>query len=162
VIDGILLLVPRRASPRLSAAAPRPLLNESGRALHRLREFIVAFTGVVFLSTAVLASNVATQFDAFGLDWMSKLAARQAYNATHIKWDATAEGVTGEYIAYTPEHVCTLKNVTKAPIGKVSYVEILYQKRGSTIPEAEQSTAQVIDTTEVTEIFGYIRGKWAP
>jgi hypothetical protein len=69
--------------------------------------------------------------------------------------------VTGEYIGYTPEHVCTLKNVTNAPIGKVIYVEIVYQKGGSTIPEAEKSTARVIGTTEVTEIFGYIRGKWA-
>lgn len=122
---------------------------------------MMAFTCVVLLSTTVLASNVATQFDAFCLDWMSKLAARQAYNAMHIRWETTADGVTGEYIGYTPEHVCTLKNVTtKAPIGKISYLEIVLQKSGGTIMEAEKSDARVIDSTEVTEIFGYIRGKW--
>lgn len=122
--------------------------------------FLVAFTCAVLWSGTALAGDVATQFSAFCEEWMGKLAAREQHNVANIKWDAKPDGVKGEYVGYTQEHTCTLKDASKVPIGKIIYREIVYQKRGGTIPEAERSAAQPVETTEVTEIFRYAGGKW--
>jgi hypothetical protein len=122
--------------------------------------FLVAVCGAVLWSTAAIAGDVASQFDSFCLEWMGKLAARQEHNIAHIKWDAKPDGVKGEYVGYTTEHTCTLKNETQVPIGKIIYREIVFQKSGGTISEAEKSAPQAIETTEVTEIFRYAGGKW--
>jgi hypothetical protein len=120
----------------------------------------VSLCCLLLWSTAAMAGDVATQFDAFCTEWMGKLAAREQHNVTHIKWDAKPNGVKGEYVGYTTEHTCTLKNASKVPIGKIIYREIVYQKSGGSVPEAEKSPAQPIETTEVTEIFRYAGGKW--
>jgi len=122
--------------------------------------FLIALCCAVLWSTAAMAGDVASQFDSFCTEWMGKLAARQEHNITHIKWDTKPDGVKGEYVGYTKEHTCTLKNETQVPIGKIVYREIVFQKAGSSIPEAEKSEAQAIETTEVTEIFRYAGGKW--
>lgn len=122
--------------------------------------FLVSLCCVVLLSSAAAAGDVASQFTAFCEEWMGKLAARERHNVSHIKWDTKPEGVQGEYVGYTEEHTCTLKDGAKVPVGKIIYREIVYQKRGGTVPEAEKSTAQPIETTEVTEIFRYSGGKW--
>jgi len=122
--------------------------------------FLVALCCAVLWSTAAVAGDVASQFDSFCVEWMGKLAARQEHNITHIKWDTKPEGVKGEYVGYTTEHTCTLKNETQVPIGKIIYREMVYQKAGGSIPEAEKSEARAIETTEVTEIFRYAAGKW--
>ena len=122
--------------------------------------FLVTLCCAVLWSTVAMAGDVASQFDSFCTEWMSKLAARQEHNIAHIKWDTKPDGVKGEYVGYTTEHTCTLKNETQVPIGKIVYREIDFQKSGGTIPEAEKSTAQAIETTEVTEIFRYASGKW--
>jgi hypothetical protein len=121
---------------------------------------LVAMCCAVLFNTAALAEDVAKAFDVFCEEWMGKLAARERHNVTHIKWDARPEGVKGEYVGYTREHTCTLKAVTKVPVGKIIYREVRYEKRGDSIPEAEQSPAQPVETTEVTEIFRYSAGKW--
>ena len=122
--------------------------------------FLVALCCAVLWSSAAMAGDVASQFTAFCEEWMGKLAAREQHNVTHIKWDTKPDGVQGEYVAYTKEHTCTLKDTSQVPIGKIIYREIVYQKHGGTIPEAEKSEAQAIETTEVTEIFRYAAGKW--
>ena len=122
--------------------------------------FLVSLCCVVLWSSTALAGDVASQFTVFCEEWMGKLAARQEHNVTHIKWDAKPDGVKGEYVGYTHEHTCTLKDGAQVPIGKIIYREIVWQKHGGTIPEAEKSEAQAIETTEVTEIFRYAAGKW--
>jgi len=122
--------------------------------------FLLAFTCAVLWSTTAMAGDVASQFTAFCEEWMGKLAAREQHNVANIKWDSKPDGVKGEYVGYTAEHTCTLKNETKVPIGKIIYREIVYQKSGGSVPEAEKSAAQAIETTEVTEIFRYAGGKW--
>ena len=122
--------------------------------------FLIVLCCAALWSTAAMAGDVASQFDSFCLEWMGKLAARQEHNIAHIKWDTKPDGVKGEYVGYTTEHTCTLKNETQVPIGKIIYREIVFQKAGGSIPEAEKSEAQAIETTEVTEIFRYAGGKW--
>ena len=104
---------------------------------------------------------VASAFEGFCIEWMHKLEAREQANVTHIKWETGADGVHGEYIGYTQEHTCTMKSGTgNVPVGKIIYREIRYEKRGSSVKEAEGSAAHPVETTEVTEIFRYEKGKW--
>ena len=121
---------------------------------------LVSLCCVVLFSTAALAEDATAAFTSFCEEWMGKLAAREQHNVTHIKWDAQPGAVKGEYVGYTHEHTCTVKNATQVPIGKIIYREIVYRKRGGTIPEAEKSPAEAIEATEVTEIFRYSGGKW--
>ncbi len=121
---------------------------------------LVSLGCLVLFSTAALAEDATAAFNSFCEEWMGKLAAREQHNVTHIKWDANSAGVKGEYVGYTREHTCTVKNATQVPIGKIIYREIVYQKHGGSIPEAEKSPAEPIEATEVTEIFRYSAGKW--
>ena len=54
--------------------------------------FLASLCCVVLWSTAAMAGDVAGQFNAFCEEWMGKLAARQAHNVTHIKWDTKQIG----------------------------------------------------------------------
>jgi hypothetical protein len=123
----------------------------------------VAACVLLALGPAVQAQDdkVASAFEGFCTEWMHKLEAREAANVTHIKWESDGDGVHGAYVGYTREHTCTMKNGTGAvPVGKIIYREIRYEKRGSTVDEAEHSPAHPVETTEVTEIFRYDKGKW--
>jgi len=121
---------------------------------------LVSVCCLVLLGASALAEDPASAFNHFCEEWMGKLAAREEHNVTHIKWDTKSEGVKGEYVGYTKEHTCTTKNASAVPIGKIIYREVRYQKQGGSIPEAEKSSARPIETTEVTEIFRYAKGKW--
>lgn len=120
---------------------------------------LISLCGVLLLSSAAHAEDPARAFTHFCEEWMGKLAAREAHNVTHIKWDTKAGAVSGEYVGYTKEHTCTMKNGNSVPVGKIIYREVLYQKQGGSIAEAQKSTAKAIETTEVTEIFRYSKGK---
>ena len=104
---------------------------------------------------------VETQFKAFCEEWMGKLAARERDNVTNIQWETRADGVIGGYTAYSTEHTCVMKDGTgDVPVGKITYREYRYEKRGTSIPEAKASPPHPVETTEVTEIFRYSEGKW--
>ena len=120
----------------------------------------VSLCCVVLFSTAALAEDATAAFTSFCEEWMGKLAAREVHNVANIKWDAKPGAVKGEYVGYTKEHTCTVKEASKVPIGKIIYREIVYQKHGGSIPEAEKSPAEATEVTEVTEIFRYSAGKW--
>ena len=110
------------------------------------------------------ASNATAQDPAAALPdfcdlWMQKLAARERDNITHIKWEHTAGGVEGTYVAYEQEHTCMMAD-SKEPVGKIHYRELTYKKQGTTIAEAERSTPQVLEVYETTELFRFVGGKW--
>ena len=116
---------------------------------------------LMLLGSAALAQDAAGAFPGFCEEWMHKLEVREQNNVSHIKWESNGDGVSGEYIAYTHEHTCAVKDGTgSVPVGEIVYREIRYEKRGGTQVEAEQSTARPVETTEVTEIFRYDKGKW--
>jgi hypothetical protein len=98
-------------------------------------------------------------FQAFCDEWMQKLRARELYNLAHIQWETSAEGTRGTYVGYSEDHTCTL-TTGRPPIGKISYRETHYEKRGQTISEAEQSPPQPIEIFDTSELFTYINGKW--
>jgi hypothetical protein len=106
-------------------------------------------------------NDAASAFPKFCEEWMEKLDARERANVSHIKWEQRADGVLGTYVGYSREHTCELKEGTHStPVGTITYRELRYEKRGNTQAEAEHSVANPIETTEVTEIFRYDKGKW--
>jgi hypothetical protein len=121
-------------------------------------------TSSMLLTVAVRAESteaVESKFKVFCEEWMGKLAARERDNVQNIKWDTRADGVFGSYTAYSHEHTCVMKSGTNSvPVGTITYLEYLYEKRGSSIPEAKSSPPHPVETTEVTEIFRYSAGKW--
>jgi hypothetical protein len=115
----------------------------------------------VALCAPARAEDPAGAFKGFCEEWMHKLEVREHDNVSHIKWEVTQDGVQGDYVGYTHEHTCLTKNGTQSvPVGKITYREIKYEKRGTTIAEAESNPPKAVEVTEVTEIFRYAKGKW--
>lgn len=104
--------------------------------------------------------EVAQEFQTFCQEWMEKLEARERDNIKNIKWNTTSEGVQGEYVGYTREHTCIVKDEYKEPVGEVIYQEVRYERRGATIAEAGKNPPRPLETIAVTEIFRYENGKW--
>jgi hypothetical protein len=104
--------------------------------------------------------EVAQAFQTFCQEWMQKLEARERDNIKNIKWNTTSEGVQGEYVAYSQEHTCVVKDEYQQPVGEITYQEVRYERRGATIAEAENNPPRPLEVTAVTEIFRYEKGKW--
>ena len=116
---------------------------------------------VWLLAGMAAAEDPAATFQGFCDEWMQSLLARQSDSLSHIQWETDAGGVRGDYVGYKPGHTCITKTGTEsAPVGKIIYREVRYEKQGGTVAEAEQSPAKAVETTEVTEIFRYAGGKW--
>jgi hypothetical protein len=124
-------------------------------------KWFVSASLVMALCGVARADDVADAFAGFCQEWMQKLAAREQYNIANIRWETDLQGVEGTYIGYTRDHTCTMKIGSKdVPVGKITYREIRFAKRGDSIGEAESNPAQPLETTEITEIFRYAAGKW--
>lgn len=131
---------PKKAAPKKASASAKKA--EQGKALQE---------------------KAAGAFNAFCAEWMNKLAARERDNKKLIKWQTGASGTQGEYIGYSPEHTCQIKDQTdpnSVPIGTITYRELRYQQSGASQPEAQSSEPRVIEIVEVIEIFRFTNGKW--
>jgi hypothetical protein len=106
------------------------------------------------------SEQIVAAFQTFCQEWMQKLAVREHDNIANIKWHTGPDGVQGEYVGYTQDHTCVVKNEDKDPVGKIAYQEVRYEKRGATIAEAEKNLPHPLETTAVTELFRYEGGKW--
>jgi len=106
--------------------------------------------------------EVGESFKVFCGVWMGKLVERERFNKTQIKWRPAAAGVEGEYIGYSSEHNCELRPPTPSgvPIGRLTYREMIYRKRGDSADAASASEPEVVEVTEITEIFRREKGKW--
>jgi hypothetical protein len=123
--------------------------------------FLVSCCLLGVLCMPAVAEDPASAFNGFCEEWMQKLAAREHDNVNHIQWQSSGSEVQGDYVGYTQEHTCQTKNGTgSVPVGKINYREVRYEKRGSSVAEAETSPARAVEVTEVTEIFRYAKGKW--
>jgi hypothetical protein len=104
--------------------------------------------------------EVQQAFEVFCQDWMQKLAVREHDNIAHIQWNTKPEGVEGEYVGYNQDHTCVVKDGSIAPVGKIAYQEVRYEKQGKTVEEAKESPARPLEVTAVTEIFRHDGVKW--
>jgi hypothetical protein len=110
-----------------------------------------------------IGEKAAGAFQAFCQEWMQKLAVRERDNKAKINWQNGAEGTRGEYVGYSQEHTCQMREYTNpesVPVGIIVYREYRYQQAGATSEEAMQSEPRTVEATEVTEIFRYSAGKW--
>lgn len=104
---------------------------------------------------------VSQSFRTFCREWMDKLAERERRNEGLIEWQAGENFVLGSYVGYTRDHTCIVDSAqSNAPVGKISYLEIKYEKRGATQGDAQIDRPHPVETTEVTEFFRYGDGNW--
>ncbi len=129
-----------------------------------MKSRLLAITLLLLSASPALAEDAAAAFGKFCEEWMQKLEARERRNTTIIKWEDKGTTVLGSYVGYSKQHTCELKenkeNKPPVPVGKITYLEVRYEKAGATQEEAERSQARPVETTEVTEIFRYAKGVW--
>lgn len=129
-----------------------------------MKSRLSAIALLLILVSPAVAQDAATAFGTFCEEWMQKLEAREKRNTSLIKWEDKPDSVLGSYVGYSKQHTCELKenkqNKPPVPIGKITYLEVRYEKSGANKDEAERSQARPVETTEVTEIFRYAKGVW--
>ncbi|HZR83079.1 MAG TPA: hypothetical protein VFD92_18435 [Candidatus Binatia bacterium] len=107
--------------------------------------------------------HIKATFDDFCKSWVDKLRERERYNITKIKWETAPDGaVVGEYVGYDTNNVGpqTVGNVDTTPIGKLVYLELRLRRTGKSKEEALAHDPEIVERTEVTEIFRFERGAW--
>ena len=108
--------------------------------------------------------QIAEQLKAFCVKWMGFLATRERDNLKAVKWDRQpgGGGVSGHYTGYSKEYDCNMKERSSngTPVATIVYKELVYEKSGASQAEAEAATPNVVDATEVTEIFRYSKDQW--
>lgn len=110
---------------------------------------------------AASKEQLTTSFHEFCESWKNKLAEREARNLTLIEWDKGQNWVQGTYTGFAPDHTCLVDDTNPSmAIGKMTYREVKWEKRGTTIEDAQERPSHPIETTEVTEIFRYEKGQW--
>jgi hypothetical protein len=101
-------------------------------------------------------------FKTFCDGWMIKLRERERNNIAHIEWKPGDRGVVGEYVGYDTENI-TIPDITnpdKQPIGRVVYMELKLRLSGTSDVDALAQKPEIIERTEVTELFRYDHGNW--
>ncbi|MCX8071419.1 MAG: hypothetical protein N3C12_03050 [Candidatus Binatia bacterium] len=127
----------------------------------RVFVWLALFLAIGLLGRPAVAQPAKDSFPQFCEEWMQKLAERERRNRSQIAWQEEQGEVRGTYVGYSNQHQCVYKESSDAtPVGKITYLEVRYEKRGATREEAERNPPRAIETTEVTEIFRYAKGKW--
>jgi hypothetical protein len=114
-------------------------------------------------ATTSKAEELKTKFKTFIDTWMEKLEARERHNIAHIEWKPGERGVVGEYVGYdtTTFEVADIRNAdSSSPIGRVVYMELKLRLSGASEVDALAQTPEIVERTEVTELFRYERGSW--
>ncbi|MGH7785869.1 MAG: hypothetical protein ACRERC_03325, partial [Candidatus Binatia bacterium] len=106
--------------------------------------------------------KIHSQLKAFCIKWMGFLEKRESDNRKAAKFAPRAEGVGAQYIGYSKEYDCIMKDRSSngTPVATIVYRELVYEQVGASQAEAQQSTPTVVDMTEVTEIFRHAKGDW--
>lgn len=107
--------------------------------------------------------NEAVQkFETFCGSWLAKLRERERHNRKKIEWRREASGVVGEYVGYDTKtyRVLPPANVQQIPVGKLVYMELRLRISGDSESAALSREPEIIERTEVTELFRYDRGAW--
>jgi hypothetical protein len=101
-------------------------------------------------------------FGPFCEAWMRQLADREVRNLRNIRWQQRGSEVEGVYIGYGGDHTCHVKTSqpTGVPVGKLVYREFRYRKHGANGGAASASGSEVVDVTEITEIFRWAGSEW--
>jgi len=106
--------------------------------------------------------ELTTKFKTFCDSWMEKLRERERNNIAHIEWKPGDRGVVGEYVGYdtTNIEIPAITNPDKQPIGRVVYMELKLRLTGTNDVDALAQKPEIVERTEVTELFRFERGNW--
>jgi hypothetical protein len=108
-------------------------------------------------------AKVADDLDAFCKKWMGFLAVREYDNRAKVAWKPAGDGVEAEFVGYGTDYICAMKenpDPKAVPVATIKYREFLYRQRGSSAEDAKVTAPDVLEATEVTEIFRYAKGEW--
>lgn len=106
--------------------------------------------------------KIAEDLKVFCKKWMGFLETRERDNKRGVKWQTAAEGVKGQYVGYSIDYDCSLKERSSngTPVATIVYREYLYEASGPSQDAALSAKPSVVEATEVTEIFRYTKGQW--
>ncbi len=123
----------------------------------------VLCSGPQHVSASEYQQKLARSFNRFCSLWMAKLDQREQRNQKIAKPAQNGRGVILEYTAYTDSPVsCEVKPVglSGAMVGRIVYHELLVRKHGATAAQAQRSEEDVVERTEVMEIFRFDGRAW--
>jgi hypothetical protein len=117
---------------------------------------------VVPHSASAADQKIAADLTAFCKKWMGFLATRERDNKKGVKWQPHPDGVKGQYVGYSTDYDCTMKERSSngTPVATIVYREYVYEAVGATQDAALAAAPTQVDATEVTEIFRYTKGEW--
>lgn len=153
------LIVGLAAAATAEAAAP----TEVAEASSAEPVPVAAASSKAVIAPAGADPQLVKKLDGFCKKWMGFLVVREVDNKAKVAWNPAGTGVEGQYVGYGSEYSCTLKHngdPKKVPVAILKYREYLYRRRGSSGEDAMLTAPDVLEVTEVTEIFRYMKGKW--
>jgi hypothetical protein len=103
----------------------------------------------------------AAKFPSFCHEWQRMLRDRESNNLSHLTWQTQGGVETTTYTGYGEVDNCeTKESVEGVPIGKISYMETIYNLTGKTPEEARHTPPKMIHQTHTLEIFSWEKDKW--
>jgi hypothetical protein len=113
-------------------------------------------------TSATPNAEAARKFETFCGSWLGKLRERERFNRTKIAWQKGPSGVVGEYVGYDTQKTRMLppEDVKQSPVGKLVYMELRLRISGQSEADALTKGPEIVEQTEVTELFRYDRGAW--
>ena len=118
--------------------------------------------GKAAAAPAVSDEKLGDDLKQFCKKWMGFLETRERDNKRGVKWQNAGGTVKGQYVGYSTEYDCTMKERSSngTPVATIVYREYLYETTGATQDAALAAKPTVVEATEVTEIFRYAKGEW--
>lgn len=140
-------LVKKVAKTKTPQAAKIPLQKKSAKAK----------------PAVVTEESALATFDTFTIEWMQKLAQTENFHKTRAHVVESSDGFAAEYIGYILERHINVKKTdsTDTPyVGVLTYFEKKLRCAGKTKEEALQGPFDQVETSQVSEIFRFTKGKW--
>ena len=108
------------------------------------------------------AEKMRVTFAEFCATWVEKLRERERHNLSSVKWEPVGENVVAEYVGYDTNNIGpqTVAHVDTTPIGKLIYLELKLRRTGKSKEDALTRDPEIVERTEVTELFRFNNGVW--
>jgi hypothetical protein len=94
---------------------------------------------------------------------MQKLAQTESFQKSRAQVVESPEGFAAEYVGYIPERKINVKKTDSSDtpyVGILTYSEKRLRCAGKTKEAALQGPFEQVDTSQVSEIFRFTKGKW--
>jgi hypothetical protein len=86
---------------------------------------------------------------------------RETNSLAHLIWVTHGGIESTTYTGYGQIDSCeTKESVEGVPIGKLSYMEMIYDLEGKTPEQARQAPPKILHQTHTLEIFSWDKNKW--